>query len=377
MLWQPAPSNEAEITIVFKQYFYMKTILTSCLLLLTSVLSAQDFTLTGTVMDSATRQPLDKASVYCQNTTFGTATNNEGAFKLTLKNGGYNLIVTFTGYKTQQLRIGSADNNKLEILMTKEEKGMDEVIIKSSNEVKDGWEKYGAFFKEQFIGATKFADSCTLLNPEALKFYFYKKSNKLKVMATEPVKIANRALGYNLSYRLDSFMYYYKTEAGSYRGFCFYEEMPGSADEIKKWKTNRNKAYLGSRLHFMRSYYDSTLKEDGWILEIPDEKNEKFVKVKEPYDSMYYGFIDSTKDVELDYPGKLQVTYMKGGGMEKAYLKKYKLPDVNVQTSFLDFMNGIVIQQNGYFYEQKDIVNQGYWSWKNLADQLPYNYELE
>jgi CarboxypepD_reg-like domain len=355
----------------------MKTILTSYLLLLTSVLLAQDFTLTGTVMDSATRQPLDKASVYCQNTTFGTATNNEGSFKLTLKNGGYNLIVTYTGYKTQQLRIGSADNNKLEILMTKEEKGMDEVIIKSSNEVKDGWEKYGAFFKEQFIGATKFADSCTLLNPEALKFYFYKKSNKLKVMATEPVKIANRSLGYNLSYRLDSFMYYYKTEAGSYRGFCFYEEMPGSNDEIKKWKTNRSKAYLGSRLHFMRSYYDSTLKEDGWILEVPDEKNEKFVKVKEPYDSMYYGFIDSTKDLELDYPGKLQVTYMKGGGMEKAYLKKYKLPDVNVQTSFLDFMNGIVIQQNGYFYEQKDIVNQGYWSWKNLADQLPYNYELE
>ena len=24
--------------------------------------------------------------------------------------------------------------------------------------------------------------------------------------------------------------------------------------------------------------------------------------------------------------------------------------------------------------EQKDWINQGYWSWKNLADMLPYDY---
>ena len=30
--------------------------------------------------------------------------------------------------------------------------------------------------------------------------------------------------------------------------------------------------------------------------------------------------------------------------------------------------------ENGYYYDQKDWINQGYWSWKNLADQLPYDY---
>jgi hypothetical protein len=30
--------------------------------------------------------------------------------------------------------------------------------------------------------------------------------------------------------------------------------------------------------------------------------------------------------------------------------------------------------ENGYYYDQRDLVNQGYWSWKNIADLLPYDY---
>jgi hypothetical protein len=37
--------------------------------------------------------------------------------------------------------------------------------------------------------------------------------------------------------------------------------------------------------------------------------------------------------------------------------------------------DAILIMENGYFFEQNSWVNQGYWSWKNLADQLPYDYE--
>ena len=43
-----------------------------------SLITAAQFTVSGTVLDSVTREPLFNASVFCQNTTSGTVTNKEG-----------------------------------------------------------------------------------------------------------------------------------------------------------------------------------------------------------------------------------------------------------------------------------------------------------
>ena len=332
------------------------------------------FTIAGKVVDSTTKEPLFGASVFAQNTTSGTTTNREGEFSLSLKSGGYELIVSFTGYKSSEIRISNNETNPLQIEMTKEEKAMEEVIIRSSNEVKDGWDKYGKFFLENFIGSTPNALKCTLQNPEAVHFYYYKKSEKLKVLATEPLVIANQALGYNLRYQLDSFMYYYKTQVSSYRGYCFFSEMDSSFAQQRVWSENRKRAYDGSKLQFMRSYYDSTLTEDGFEIALLDSVYDKrFEAIRNPYDTTYYGVYDSTHEVEVYYPRKISVTYKKRPEVE--YLKKFKLPlNVGSQISYIDLLDAIEIKENGYFYDQKDWVSQGYWSWKNLADLLPYDY---
>jgi hypothetical protein len=342
--------------------------------LILSTIAFGQFTIRGTVVDSLTKEPLYGASVFCQNTTSGTTTNKQGEFNLSLKSGGYELIISYTGFQTKELRISSNDSNRLQIGMAKEETTMGEVVIRSSNEVTDGWDKYGKFFLENFIGATPDAAQCSLQNPEAVHFYYYKKSEKLKVLATEPIQILNKALGYNLRYQLDSFMYYYKTQLSSYRGYCFYTEMEGSFQEQKSWSENRKKAYYGSKLEFMRSYYDSTLAEDGFEIALLNENNKtKFDIVTNPYDTSYYGALDSTKEVEVYYPAKISVTYKKKP--EPEYLQQFKLPkNVGIQISYIDFLDGIAIKENGYFYDQKDWINQGYWSWKNLADLLPYDY---
>ena len=349
----------------------------SCLFLLSIFVSTivfGQFTITGKVVDSTTKEPLFGASVFAQNTTSGTTTNREGEFSLSLKSGGYELIVSFTGYQSREIRISNNDNNPLQIDMTKEEKAMEEVVIRSSNEVKDGWDKYGKFFLENFIGSTPNAVQCTLQNPEAVHFYYYKKSEKLKVLATEPIVISNLALGYNLRYQLDSFMYYYKTQVSSYRGYCFFSEMDSSFAQQRIWSTNRKKAYDGSKLQFMRSYYDSTLNEDGYEIALLDSMYDKrFDIISNPYDTTYYGMYDSTHEVEVYYPRKISVTYKKKP--EPEYLKKFKLPlNVGSQISYIDLLDAIGIKENGYFYDQKDWVSQGYWSWKNLADLLPYDY---
>ena len=349
----------------------------SCLFLLSIFVSTivfGQFTITGKVVDSTTKEPLFGASVFAQNTTSGTTTNREGEFSLSLKSGGYELIVSFTGYQSREIRISNNDNNPLQIDMTKQEKAMEEVVIRSSNEVKDGWDKYGKFFLENFIGSTPNALQCSLQNREAVHFYYYKKSEKLKVLATEPIVISNQALGYNLRYQLDSFMYYYKTQVSSYRGYCFFSEMDSSFAQQRIWSANRKKAYEGSKLQFMRSYYDSTLQEDGYEIALLDSVYDKrFEAISNPYDTTYYGLYDSTHEVEVYYPRKISVTYKKKP--EPEYLKKFKLPlNVGSQISYIDLLDAIEIKENGYFYDQKDWVSQGYWSWKNLADLLPYDY---
>lgn len=324
-------------------------------------------------MDSATREPLSKASVFCQNTTAGTVTDKQGDFSLSLKSGGYDLIFSYTGYQTQTVRV--TENNKLEILLIKEDKSLGEVILKNNYEVTDGWDKYGDFFLKNFIGSTPNAGGCTVLNPEVLKFYYYKRSNKLKVLATDAIQVSNNALGYNLRYQLDSFIYYYNTDINLYRGYCLYTEMDGSDSLKKAWATSRAKAYYGSKLQFMRSYYDSTITEDGWLVDMLDENNnKKFNKVKDVYDTTYYGALDSTNEIEIWYPRKISITYTKKKP-EAEYLKKMNLPkSVPYSISYIDIKETIAITENGYYYNQKDWINQGYWSWKNLADLLPYDY---
>jgi hypothetical protein len=344
------------------------------LLLIVTQSTFAQFTVTGKVIDSVTNEPLYGASVFCQNTTSGTTTKKEGEFSLQLKSGGYELIISFTGYQTKEIRISGNDTSPLLIAMVKEEKAMGEVVIRTSNEVKDGWDKYGKFFLENFIGSTPNAAQCRLQNPDAVHFYYYKKSEKLKVLATEPIVIANNALGYTIRYQLDSFMYYYKTHISSYRGYSLFSEMEGSFQDQKNWNDNRKKAYYGSKLHFMRSYYDSSLNEDGFEIALLDESNDKkFNVVQNPYDTTYYGVYDSTYESEVFYPRKISVTYKKKP--EPEYLTKFKLPkNVGSEISYIDLNDAIIIKENGYFYDQKDWINQGYWSWKNLADLLPYDY---
>lgn len=345
--------------------------------LFASLFSMAQGSISGTVIDSETGQPLEGASVFAQNTTKGTITNKEGAYRLNLDKGGYEIVISFSGFASKTINLSEITSDRVfNIQLDKGDNTLGEVIIKNSNEVPDGWEKYGQFFLQHFIGVTPNADSCVLLNPEVLKFYYYKVSDRLKVLATEPLQIQNKSLGYSLRYELDSFVNRFKTNLNSYRGNCLFLPMEGDAAQQATWKEARKNAYYGSQLHFLRSYYDSTLAKEGFTVDLYTEASTtKFGRLVNPYDSTYYFFYDSTANAELFFPVKASITYNKKAP-EKRYLEQTGLPlDVPIQISYVDLLDAILIKTNGYFTEQKSWINQGYWSWKNLADQLPYDYD--
>ena len=340
-----------------------------------------NFKITGKVIDGATSHALQAASVFAQSTTIGTATDADGNFTLTLPNGGYDLVITFTGYETVTRRITTADGDDKNIVITIRPKvnSLEDVVVKASNEVKDGWEKYGSFFLENFLGKTTNSKLCSITNKDVLKFYFSKKRNRLKVLANAPLEIENHALGYKLKYALDSFTHEYTTQASTYTGYPLFEEMqPVNAEQKTTWQVNRFKAYKGSMLHFMRSVYSRSLKEEGFEIQFVAKTSDRETAVKLPdfYGALNYNKEDSTQMVYI-IPNQpdIAVLYNKEEP-EAGYIllnedepKKYEQSIITIVSN-----TSIAIEQNGYYFDQNDITITGYWAWDKIADMVPYEY---
>ena len=356
----------------------MKNLIAILFISFSLVASAQDnqFVTSGKITDSASKMPLTGASVFCQNTTLGTISNSEGVFRLKLPNGGYDLIISYTGYETQVLRINYSNAANLNIELKQKDKSLQEVSVVATGEVMDGLAKYGKFFTDNFIGNTGSAAQCKIQNPEALQFFFNKKRNRLKVKAKEELIILNQALGYKIKFQLDSFAHEYNTGISVYTGFPFFEELSGTDTDKANWKQNREKAYKGSRLHFMRSWYSRNLANDGFVVEQVDPYSTtlKTTVIENPYDTLLFKEAED-KGVEVNYNGKLRIIY-KNALPDPTYLSESKLPSyLKSQISILDINDGFVIEQNGYFYDQNDVTNIGYWSWEKVAEVLPYDYK--
>jgi hypothetical protein len=358
----------------------MKFLLTVFTLLISLSGFCQDkvFYIHGKVVDEKSGTALTNASVFCQNTTTGTISSSEGLFALRLNNGGYDLVVSYTGYETQVLRVSNSMKDKDSILvqMKEENKSMGEVAVMGSAIVADGWNKYGQFFLDHFIGTSTNAGQCTIENKDAISFYFYKKRNKLKVKAKEEVVIINQALGYKIHYQLDSFVNDYNTNISSYTGYPLFENLTGTADQQQVWSKNRYRSYIGSRLHFMRSWYDSTLKDEGFDIETLNAPgSDKGTHLDNPYDPSIYTLDSGTVDININ--GSIRVTYH-NQVPDKNYLIQNRFPlSAKVQVSALDMPSGFSIEENGYFFEQSEITNMGYWAWKKIAELVPYDYNPE
>ena len=324
---------------------------------------------------------MQAASVFAQNTTIGTATNADGIFTLELPNGGYELAVTFTGYEAETRRISTADaaDKNIVIELKQKEKELADVIVRSSSEVADGWEKYGDFFLDNFIGKTTNSKQCSIRNREVLKFYYYKKRDRLKIRASAPLEIVNNALGYTIKYTLDSFTHEYGTQVSQYTGYPLFEEMKPANDQQKaQWDSARLVAYHGSILHFMRSLYNKKLKEEGFEIQFLINFNDKetAISVINFYGGMNYMMDDSTHTVDI-MPNQNNVAVIyKNEAPSPSYLAAN--PDANpkFELSVLSFLERgtISIEQNGYYYDQHDITINSYWAWEKMGDMLPYDY---
>lgn len=339
----------------------------------------------GKVINAETKLPMQGASVFAENTTLGTVTDQDGKFVLALPNGGYDLIVSYAGFNTKNERIsGNASQAPAELTfeLSLKEKLMSDVAIVSNGEVKNGWEKYGKFFLEEFIGKTKNSEQCFIKNPEVIKFYFSKRKNRLKVLANESIIIENNAIGYTIKYDMDSFVHEYNSSVTVYSGYPLFEEKKDTtAAQLQIWKNAREETYYGSTLHFMRSLLKKQLQADGFEIQLLAESNgkETAIAVKDYYGALNFVTGDSANPASF-YPNqwKFGILYKDEVPSEK-YLAENNDAPKTFQFSSITFQNKekIFIENNGFYYDQNDITFNEYWAWTKMADALPYDYAPE
>jgi hypothetical protein len=198
-------------------------------------------------------------------------------------------------------------------------------------------------------------------------------------VATEPLIIDNNALGYKITYALDSFVNEYNTQVSLYSGSPLYTEMqPANDAQRTKWRDNRLHAYKGSMLHFMKSVYSKTLQENGFDVQYlyKNNGNDSAIRIKDYYMGLNYDKDDSTQTVEItpNQPDVIVLYTKEKPGDD--YLKASGDTHTQDQLSIITIapQKGIDIEQNGYYYDQNDITVSGYWTWRKAGDALPYDF---
>ena len=394
-----------------------------------SFLSNAQFLIAGTVIDSATAQPLNDVNIFLSHTTIGTNSNKKGEFQLVnLKQGKYEMVVSSLNYEDYIIPIQINQKNEPFIIKLKPSAHiLKEVVVESYDP--NGWEKWGEQFSLNFIGATQMARNCNLLNPEVVKFKFNSKTKRLRVFSTEKLVFENKTLGYKIYYLLTKFELDFTTKSFSFKGYPLFEELkPKKTKEITKWAEARNETFRGSIRHFIRSLYADQLDQDGFeVREVRIVNSIERNRVKELLQQLYEKAANGDsalyriKNDSLDYylkvnnlnDGDTKVTLNKlvpienfvfnpnstmdtsskavffEGTMQIMYLNK-KMPyeylravpnltgNDNIRTDiYLRPGIPILIYPNGTYFNGLDLFTDGYWSWsEKVATMMPSDYVL-
>ena len=130
----------------------MKKILIISFLFL-SITSFSQIVISGTVQDK--NGPLEGAAVYLNNSMLGTTTNKNGKFELKVKDGIYELVISYLGYKKIIYPLNTKNTLKVfRFILEEEENELKEIFIKKTVYDKN-WKENLSLFKKKNTGMCK------------------------------------------------------------------------------------------------------------------------------------------------------------------------------------------------------------------------------
>lgn len=224
----------------------------------------------GIVLDANTNEPIESASIYFDNTSIGTSTNDKGIFEIEQKEGVTSaLVISFLGYERVLLETYNS-KEYYKILLIESIDSLDEVVISTN----DGMPRAIKLeqFRQQFLGFSELSESCTILNEDDLILRYNKISKELSASAKTPIIIRNESLKYIVHFEIRSFSIQYSyiniqenrfhVNQVGYTGTTFYESFANKKD--KSTLEKRENAYQGSILHFMRALSKDKIEDEDF-----------------------------------------------------------------------------------------------------------------
>ncbi len=342
-------------------------------------------TITGTVREKGTGLPLPFANVFISNTTLGAATDVDGKFVI---QGNvpdqFELVASFVGYSTvshtieRQGRQAIFQKFELEFL----EDNLTEVELKAKRD--RSWERNLKMFKEVFLAIPEdiYGNDIEILNPWVLDFESIKQDtsfNYIQGTANQPLKILNKALGYQIEYYLQDFRMY--RGGASFFGQSFYKDLPTDDSLVnKKWKEAKEFNYRNSARHFALSLLLKNTISQGFDLY---EASAMFPK-EDRTDDFYYEIGKSIIPVKTEFiytkplgngtyriflPERIEVHHLNKGWLNDYYTNIYHaISWIVAPSGFFD------VDRNGTLLHPTQLVVSGYMGRQRVARSLPLDF---
>ena len=318
------------------------------LLFFTLATTAFNQVVKGIIFDKETDSVICFASVYFNGTFVGTTSDVNGKFKLNVsKNASMSLTISAVGYYSVTLADYST-SKPLIIYLKPKIYDLSQAVI-SSKSLERKRRRNLILFKEEFLGTTDNAQECKIMNEKDITFNYDSDEDTIKAFALKPILVENKALGYKITYYLDKFEYYKGTEATFFSGNIIFKEDETTEETRMKLAEAREKAYLGSRMHFFRSLWSDDIESNGFT--VIKSSNHQFLQPKEiviqHYNNKYLGYIENVR-----------VNYNKGF-TDIEFLKK-----------------NVYFDKTGYF-DPSGVIWRGRMGLQRIADWLPYEYSIK
>lgn len=334
----------------------LSVIVTISFFLSTGLLSAQQ-SISGRVVDAQTNEPLIGVSIFFDGTTIGTVTDENGYFELsTSKTLTGTLVFDFLGYETRVF--DEVGNGAMGVVQMGEEPvKLDEIVL-----IPDTWsrKKKLRIFRREFLGITKAGIRSKIINESDIRLYYSSTENKLYAFAKKPLAIANKYLGYQLTYNLKAFevdFFDYQqedpiTKATYQAGTVFFSDYNKTKSK-NSYNKRRKEVYLGSGLHFMRSLAKQTLTSSGFTI----FRRGFQVDPKEVYSIQT---VEGSLTQAIQRVDKLSILFK---DQERSVIQ---IPERN-----------ILIDAYGNYQPTRNVLFGGHIGAKRAGDMLPLDYEIE
>lgn len=328
------------------------------------------------LQDADSQAPIEDAFVFFSGSSAGGISDEAGRVELQVEEY-LELVISQLNYETKVLSV--ADLQALAdpvILLTPSAIKIEEVTVSYSAKDANKRKRRLKRFTSAFLGPKRDRRGVSILNPEVL--LFQEGEEGLRAEARDRLQIANDALGYELSFLLDTFLLSPQEEI-FYGGKAFFEDLEEQQPaRAASWREARRKNFAKSKAYFFQqlalgqldnrrfdigsSNFDKDLQFLGFTNKSPEQLRwRRGLRADTLYFEGFFTAVD--RSIVTEWTNQSAA----GGVVADEYA-----------TTFLQSRSGkFVISPNGFLLNNQEIEEIGYWADQRVARLLPTNYAAE